>query len=160
MSDKEKQYTLKSARSELTRLEKSKESKTEKIQQLRAELKEINTKIKELEAVYDTLYHEDLQRQIAAEWFREQKLTGEQIMKFLELSKHLHDKIDVLDIATVVQAVNAAYQGQKDIGVDTKTAAQNIFTDYSGTDETKEEKVDTCINFSDTHKEVNYGNHN
>ena len=79
----EKQYTLKSAKSELARLEKSRESKTAKIQQLRSELKELNVKVKELESICDTLYHEDLQRQIAAEWFKEQKLSGAQIAKFL-----------------------------------------------------------------------------
>lgn len=123
----EKQYTLKSARSELARLEKSKEGKTAKIQQLRTELKEINAKIKELESIYDTLYHEDLQRQIAAVWFKEKKLTGEQIVKFLEISKHLYDKIDILDVFTVVQAVNSAYQKQRSSGTDAETAVQSIF---------------------------------
>lgn len=141
----EKQYTLKSAKSELAKLEKSRESKNAKIQQLRAELKEINAKMKALESIYDTLYHEDLQRQIAEEWFKEQKLSGGQIQKFLELSRHLHDKIDTLDVFTVVQAVNAAYQSQKAAGVDTETAVQNIFT--TETEEIRTEKVDTNSNF-------------
>lgn len=146
----EKQYTLKSARSELARLEKLRESKTAKIQQLRSELKEINAKVKEVESIYDTLYHEDLQRQIAAEWFKEQKLSGGQIAKFLELSRHLHDKIDVLDITTVVQAVNSAYPTQKNNGFDAETAARNIFTADvdTETEETQKEKYDNYINFS------------
>ena len=144
----EKQYTLKSAKSELARLEKSRESKTAKIQQLRSELKELNAKVKELESICDTLYHEDLQRQIAVEWFKEQKLSGAQIAKFLELSRHLHDKIDALDIATVVQAVNDVYQGQKHDGVDAETAARNIFTADAEPEEVKTEKVATYINFS------------
>lgn len=150
MSDKEKQYTLKSAKSELARLEKSRQSKNEKIQQLRVELKEINAKVKELESIYDTLYHEDLQRQIAAVWFKEQKLSGDQIVKFLEISKHLYDKIDLLDIATIVQAVNNAYVSQKNDGVDAETAAKNIFTSDLDTEveETESKKVDTNINFS------------
>lgn len=150
MNDKEKQYTLKSAKSELARLEKSRQSKNEKIQQLRAELKEINTKVKELESIYDTLYHEDLQRQIAAVWFKEQKLSGDQIVKFLEISKHLYDKIDLLDIATVVQAVNAAYLSQRKDGIDAETAAKNIFTSDldSEVEEKESKKVDTYINFS------------
>lgn len=150
MNDKEKQYTLKSAKSELARLEKSRQSKNEKIQQLRAELKEINTKVKELESIYDTLYHEDLQRQIAAVWFKEQKLSGDQIVKFLEISKRLYDKIDLLDIATVVQAVEAAYLSQRNNGIDAETAAKNIFTSdlNSEVEETESKKVDTYINFS------------
>lgn len=150
MSDKKKQYTIKSAKSELARMEKSRQSKNEKIQQLRAELKEINTKVKELESIYDTLYHENLQRQIATVWFKEQKLSGDQIAKFLEISKHLYDKIDLLDIATIVQAVNNAYVSQKNDGVDAETAAKNIFTSDLDTEveESESKKVDTNINFS------------
>lgn len=145
----EKQYTLKSAKSELARLEKLRKNKNEKIQQLRAELKEINAKVKEVESVYDTLYHEDLQRQIATVWFKEQKLSGDQIAKFLEISKHLYDKIDVLDITAVVQAVNAAYLTQKSYGADTETAARNVFSaDVDVETEEIKEEVDTNINFS------------
>ena len=142
--------TIKSAKSELARMEKSRQSKNEKIQQLRAELKEINTKVKELESIYDTLYHENLQRQIATVWFKEQKLSGDQIAKFLEISKHLYDKIDLLDIATIVQAVNNAYVSQKNDGVDAETAAKNIFTSDLDTEveESESKKVDTNINFS------------
>lgn len=113
MSEKEKTYTMKSAQSELARLEKSRDKKKEKLQQLTAELKETNAKIKELEGIYDTLYHEDLQRKIASVWFKEQKMTGEQIAKFLELSTQIHDKIDILDVATVVRAVTHVYDAQK-----------------------------------------------
>lgn len=150
MSDKKKQYTIKSAKSELARMEKSRQSKNEKIQQLRAELKEINTKVKELESIYDTLYHENLQRQIATVWFKEQKLSGDQIAKFLEISKHLYDKIDLLDIATIVQAVNNAYVSQKNDGVDAETAAKNIFTSDLDTEveESESKKVDSNFNFS------------
>lgn len=150
MNDKEKQYTLKSVKSELARLEKSRQSKNEKIQQLRAELKEINVKVKELESIYDTLYHEDLQRQIAEVWFKEQKLSGDQIVKFLEISKHLYDKIDLLDITTVVQAVNAAYLSQRSDGIDAEAAAKKIFTsDLDSEGEEKEShKVDTYVNIS------------
>lgn len=144
----EKQYTLKSAKSELARLEKSRESKTAKIQQLRSELKEINAKVKELESIYDTLYHEDLQRQIAVEWFKEQKLSGVQIAKFLELSRHLHDKIDTLDVVTIVQAVNAAYQEKRNSGADAETAAQSIFAEDTLTEEIHTGEVDTSSNFS------------
>lgn len=144
----EKQYTLKSAKSELARLEKLRESKTAKIQQMRSELKEINSKVKELESIYDTLYHEDLQRQIAAEWFKEQKLSGVQIAKFLELSRHLHDKIDTLDVFTIVQAVNAAYQEKRNSGADEETAAQSIFAEDTLTEEIHTGEVDTSNNFS------------
>lgn len=113
MSEKEKTYTLKSAQSELERLEKSRAKKKQKIQDLTAELKEINAKVKELEGIYDMLYHEDIQRQIASLWFKEKKMTGEQIAKFLELSTQIHDKIDILDLTTVVQAITQIYDAKK-----------------------------------------------
>lgn len=108
----EKVYTLKSVKSEIARLEKSREKKKEKIKALNAELKEDNSKMKELEKIFDNLYHEDLQQKIATLWFKEEKMTGEQIAKFLEISKQVHDKIDILDVQTVVNAVTYVYNRQ------------------------------------------------
>ncbi len=108
MSD-EKIYTLKSIQSEIARLEKSRLKKKEKISSLTAELKADNVRMKELEKTFDNLYHEDLQQKIATLWFKEEKMTGEQVTKFLELSKHIHDKIDILDVQTIVNAVNNVY---------------------------------------------------
>ena len=111
-SENEKNYTLKSVKSEISRLEKSREKKKEKIKVLTAELKEDNTRMKELEKIFDELYHEDLQQKIATLWFKEEKMAGEQIAKFLEISKQLHDKIDILDVQTVVNAVTYVYNRQ------------------------------------------------
>lgn len=111
-SENEKNYTLKSVKSEISRLEKSREKKKEKIKVLTAELKEDNNRMKELEKIFDELYHEDLQQKIATLWFKEEKMTGEQIAKFLEISKQLHDKIDILDVQTVVNAVTYVYNRQ------------------------------------------------
>ena len=113
MNDENKTYTLKSVQSEIARLEKSRQKKKEKIGNLTAELKADNTKMKELEKIFDDLYHEDLQQKIATLWFKEEKMTKEQIEKFLELSKNIHDKIDVLDIQTIVNAVTYAYNKQR-----------------------------------------------
>lgn len=103
--DNEKAYTLKSVQSELKKLKKSRDKKREKIQELTSGLKADSKRIKELESIYDKLFHEDLQRQIATVWFKENKMTGEQIAKFLELSTKIHDRLDVLDVATVVKAI-------------------------------------------------------
>ena len=111
-SENEKNYTLKSVKSEISRLEKSREKKKEKIKVLTAELKEDNNRMKELEKIFDELYHEYLQQKIATLWFKEEKMTGEQIAKFLEISKQLHDKIDILDVQTVVNAVTYVYNRQ------------------------------------------------
>ena len=105
MSDKEKNYTLKNVQSELRKLEASRESRRAKVQELTAAIKEDSQRIKELEGIYDRLYHEDLQRQIETAWFKEQKMTGEQIRKFLQLSAKIHDQMDTMDVDTVAQLV-------------------------------------------------------
>lgn len=110
----EKNYTLKSVKSEIARLEKSSDKKREKIKQLTKEIKADGIRLKELESIYDTLYHEDLQRKIAAVWFKGKKLTGEQITKFLELSTHISDKIDILDVETVASAITDIYNNQQE----------------------------------------------
>ncbi|MDE6707613.1 MAG: hypothetical protein K2K06_06225 [Oscillospiraceae bacterium] len=110
MSEKiEKTYTLRSVQRELEKLEKSKEKKKEKIKSLTEEIKSENIKIKELETIYDKLYHEDLQRKISDAWFKHGNITGEQIIKILELSKQIQDKIDILDVDTMANAVTVAY---------------------------------------------------
>ena len=113
MSEKEKTYTLKKVTAELKKLNEAKEKKKAKIKELSDEIKATNSRIKELEVLHDQLYHEDLQRQIAEVWFKEQKMTGQQIQKFLELSRHLHDKIDILDVNMIVQAVTNIYSAQQ-----------------------------------------------
>lgn len=105
----EKTYTLKSVQKELERLEKSRKQKKEKVRTLTEEIKSKNAKIKELESIYDRLYHENLQKQIADAWFKNGSMTGEQVAKILELSRQVQDKIDILDIDTVVDAITVAY---------------------------------------------------
>lgn len=128
MNDENKTYTLKSVQSEIARLEKSRQKKKEKISSLTAELRADNTRMKELEKIFDELYHENLKEKIAALWFREEKLTSEQIEKFLEISVQIHDKIDTLDIQTVVNAVTHAYNRQhsEDKKPDTSTSAGSL----------------------------------
>lgn len=139
----EKPRTLNSVRRELQRLEKSKEDKKKKIKTLTEEIKAENVKIKELEAVYDELYHEDLQKQISNAWFKKGGLSGGQIEKILKLSKQIKDKIDILDVDTVVQAVNTAYEQKQNQQTSDETPVQT-----SETVEIKE-KVDTSSNFSE-----------
>lgn len=105
MSEKEKIYTLKNVQSELNKLQKSRDKKKAKIAELTADMKDDSKRIKELEGIYDKLYHEDLQRQIATAWFKEQKMSGEQIQKFLQISSQIHEQIDILDVNVIVQAI-------------------------------------------------------
>lgn len=131
MSDEVKTYTLKSVQSEIAKLEKSKQKKKEKISNLTAELKADNTKMKELEKIFDDLYHESLQQKIATLWFKEEKMSAEQVEKFLELSKQIHDKIDTLDVQTIVNAVTYAYnkhlnEAENTVSNNTNTANKNL----------------------------------
>ena len=97
MADNEKTYTLKSVQAELAKLEKAKEKKRAKIQELTAALKADQAKIKELRAISDRLYQESVQAQITAAWFGKKKLTKEQIARMLEISMELPERIDILD---------------------------------------------------------------
>ena len=97
MADKEKAYTLKTVQAELAKLEKAKEKKRAKMQELTASLKAINAQIRELEDISDRLYRESVQAQITAAWFGKKKLTKEQIARMLEISVGLPKKIDILD---------------------------------------------------------------
>lgn len=129
--ENEKVYTLKSVQSEIARLEKSRQKKKEKISNLTAELKADNTKMKELEKIFDDLYHENLQQKIATLWFKEEKMSAEQVEKFLELSKQIHDKIDTLDVQTIVNAVTYAYnkhlnEAENTVSNNTNTANKNL----------------------------------
>lgn len=131
MSDENKTYTLKSVQSEIAKLEKSRQKKKEKISNLTAELKADNTKMKELEKIFDDLYHESLQQKIATLWFKEEKMSAEQVEKFLELSKQIHDKIDTLDVQTIVNAVTYAYnkhlnEAENTVSNNTNTANKNL----------------------------------
>ena len=97
-NDEEKIYSLKTVQTEIARLQKSMDKKREKIENLTAELKADKSHMKELEKLADELQKSELKEKIAKVWFDEEKMTGEQIEKILELSRRIHDKLDVLDV--------------------------------------------------------------
>lgn len=131
----EKNYTLKSVTTEIEKTRKSIDNKKENIKKLTDEIKAEKKKLKELEHICTTLHNESLQRQISAAWFKDKTMTPEQIEKFLELSMKIQDKIDILNVSDMVDAVTTAYNEHQ-------------------TTETKEitdtKKADTNINFSNT----------
>ena len=114
MADNEKTYSLKSVQAELAKLEKAKEKKRAKIQELTAALKADQAKIKELRAISDRLYQESVQAQITAAWFGKKKLTKEQIARMLEISMELPERIDVLDLTTIIQNTTPVYHVQQE----------------------------------------------
>ncbi len=121
---KEKVYTLKNVKAEMEKIKKSRDKKKDKVKELNAEIKADSAKLKELEGIYQKLYNDSLQRQVADVWFKEQKLSSDQIAKFIELSKVLGDKIDGLEVDEIVEAISLI-EPKKD---------------------NSEEKVDTYIN--------------
>ena len=121
MSEKnnERVHNLRSVMAEIQRVSRQRDKKTEKVRELNAEIKADNARLKELKNTYDQLQNESLQQQIADAWFKEEKLSGEQIAKFLELSRQLKEKIDVLDVETIVKAVNTIETEKQEEKVDT-----------------------------------------
>ncbi len=105
MNDKEKHYTLKNVRTELKKVKAAQESKQAKVQELKVAIKADGKRVRELEGIYENLCHENLQRQIATAWFKEQRLSPEQIGKVLQLSAKIHDQVDTMDVDTVAQLV-------------------------------------------------------
>lgn len=108
----EKNYTLKSVQSEIGRMKKAKAKKEGKVKELKTEIREINRQLKALEAIQDQLYHDDVQRQISSVLFKGEKLTPDQLAKFMELSRQIRDKIDILDVETASQAISLACDEQ------------------------------------------------
>lgn len=131
----EKNYTLKSVTNEIEKTRKSIDSKQENIKKLTGEIKAEKKKLKELEHTYIMLHNESLQRQIAAAWFKNNTMTPEQIEKFLELSMKIQDKINILDVSDMVDAVTTAYNEHQ------TTETEEI---------TDTKKADANINFSNT----------
>jgi TolA-binding protein len=105
----DKKRTAKSVLNELERVRKSSQKRGEKIAELKKEISLDNSKIKELEKMYESLQHEELQAKIASEWLKEKKLTDEQVAALLEIGKQIGDKIDSVGAEVVVDAVNSAY---------------------------------------------------
>lgn len=138
MSEKtEKNYTVKSVKTELTRLEKAMKTKTEKLEQLKSEIKADEKHKKELEKIYETLNTAALQQQITEAWFKGKKMTGEQIAKILEISDKISDKIDNLDVGTAVKAISQAYDEQKktEENVSVPSDIKPYTSGYGGADE-------------------------
>ncbi len=110
MADKtEKSYTLKGVQSEIARLDKSIMNKQAQIKKLTEEIKAEKKNKKALETIHTELYQENLQKQIAAKWFKEKPMTEAQIEKILAVSMQIQDKIDSLDVGDIVTAVNSVY---------------------------------------------------
>lgn len=106
MSDEK--HTLKSVQSEIRRLETARQKKTEKIDSIRAEIRETDKRLKELKKLEEQLYQEEMQHKFMAMFPKGTMLTAEQMNKFMEIGKHVIEKIDILDTDAAAQAIGLA----------------------------------------------------
>jgi|GEM_PF-4657823 len=102
-----KKQTSTGVMAEIERIRKNNTRRNERITQLRGEIVADNAKIKELERLHETLCQEEMQHRIAKLWFKEKKLTDEQIMKFLAISEQIGDQIDSVDTGTIIAAITS-----------------------------------------------------
>lgn len=104
----EEKHTLKSVQSEIKRLQNARQKKTEKIEGMRAEIREMDKRLKELTKLEEQLSQEEMQRRFMTMFPKGTKLTTEQMNKFLEISRQVIDKIDILDTDAAAQAIGLA----------------------------------------------------
>lgn len=121
MSD-EKFYTLKSARSELAKLEHRIETKKASIERLKAEIRQDTAKVKQLTAICESLHQEAVQQKLSVILFRK-NFTSEQIDKLVELTVRMSDNIDDISIgqlnAMIQTAAEREYGGGNDDALQT-----------------------------------------
>lgn len=101
----EKKYTLKTAQSELNKLEEKKLKKMAELEAVKNEIKEIDISIKNINKTIDKLNSESLKKQMSEALFENSGLTNEQISKLLELSQKIGDKIDNVDVDELVSII-------------------------------------------------------
>jgi predicted nuclease with TOPRIM domain len=102
-----KKQTSTGVMAEIERIRKNNARRNEKITQLRGEIVADNGKIKELERLHESLCQEEMQHRIAKLWFKEKKLSDEQIMKFLAISEQIGDQIDTIDTGAIIAAISS-----------------------------------------------------
>lgn len=65
----------------------------------------------------------DMQRQISSVLFKGEKLTPEQLAKFMEVSKQIRAKIDILNVETATQAIGLTCEESSETDKTTSTSA-------------------------------------
>ncbi len=116
----EKSFTLRSAKSELRRLEKARDSKRETIKRLQDELKELTPKIKQMAALVEQLSQEETHRKILAT-FSGKKMSQAQVSKALDLIQKLDGDLDNVSVDQIAAIVHSAAEDAR--GKDTPVTA-------------------------------------
>lgn len=102
----EKTYTLRSAKVELRRLTKARESKKQTIKRLQDEVREMNPEIKKMTALVESLTQEDMQRKILAAFSK--KMSQEQVSRALDLIQRLNGDLDTVGVDKIAEIVHTA----------------------------------------------------
>lgn len=102
----EKTYTLRSAKAELRRLTKARESKKQTIKRLQDEVRELNPEIKKMTALVESLMQEDMQRKILAAFSK--KMSQEQVSRALDLIQRLNGDLDTVGVDKIAEIVHIA----------------------------------------------------
>jgi DNA-binding transcriptional regulator YbjK len=90
---------------EIERVQKNNAVCAERLAKLKKEHDSNNTKLKELQKLYDSLQQEELLEKISQECIKDNKLTEEQILTLIALNKQIVENINILDADTVMGAI-------------------------------------------------------
>jgi hypothetical protein len=122
----EKKQTLKSVQREIEKLNLAIEKSTAKIMEFKEKIKTDRAELRKLLELQTALEREEMQNKITAAWFKEGRLTDGQILKFLELSKQINGKIDILDVEEIVKAVEKVCDGKQADGEPSACLPPNV----------------------------------
>jgi hypothetical protein len=92
----------------IVRIQNNNNRRNEKIARLKEEVIADNLKIKELEKQYAKANQAELEEQISTVMFKDNNMSDIQVLKILEITKQIGDKIDNLDTDEVVNAIISA----------------------------------------------------
>lgn len=101
-----KRQTRRSVSVNIEKLKKINADRQERVSKLQAEISTDSAKIKELEKLCETLAKEELRNKLTGV-SKSKILTEEQTVAFIEISKKLMDKIEILDVRAVMEAIGA-----------------------------------------------------
>ena len=108
----EKSYTLRSAKSELRKLENARENRKQAIKRLQAELRDLNQRIKQMTALVDDLAQEELHRKILMTFNK--KMTPEQVSKALDLIQKVNGDLDAISVDQIAEIVHSAAEDARE----------------------------------------------
>jgi len=100
---------------------KKREKLSLKLAEMKSEMKALSKEIKALEKQHDEVAFEELKSRIATIWVKEENLSDEQILKFLELSKKVSPVIEFMDTEEVAETIKKMYSVHE---FDTKATSQ------------------------------------